>query len=154
MRRGGSAGRRPAWAATDLRLADAIKRRDRKAVDVAAGAAAPTSTRRSPMARLHLPGRPIWTIASRPDLLLAAGANVKTADEYGETPLTLAAANGNAALVEKLLKAGADAECCPLGWRNGADDRRQRGQRRSGEAIDRARRRMSTRRNRARDRRR
>ena len=27
------------------------------------------------------------------DLLLAAGANVKTADEYGESPLTLAAAN-------------------------------------------------------------
>ena len=30
------------------------------------------------------------------------------ADEYGETPLTLACANGDAALVEKLLKAGAN----------------------------------------------
>ena len=33
------------------------------------------------------------------EALLDAGANVNTADEYGETPVTLAAANGDAALV-------------------------------------------------------
>ena len=40
--------------------------------------------------------------------LIAAGANVNAADEYGETPLTLACANGDVPLVESLLKAGAD----------------------------------------------
>lgn len=40
-------------------------------------------------------------------LLIAAGAKA-TANRYGVTPLTLAATNGNAALVEALLKAGAD----------------------------------------------
>ena len=46
-----------------------------------------------------------------PDLavkLIDAGANVNTANDYGETPLTLALANGNVALSEHLLKAGAD----------------------------------------------
>ena len=42
------------------------------------------------------------------DLLIRAGANVKAANRYGVTPLSLACANGNAALIEELLKAGAD----------------------------------------------
>src|ERR1700742_4227672 len=33
------------------------------------------------------------------ETLMAAGAKVETADVYGETPLTLASANGDAALV-------------------------------------------------------
>lgn len=44
------------------------------------------------------------------ELLLAAGAKVNSANEYGETPLTLACLNGDAALVTQLLKAGADAK--------------------------------------------
>src|SRR5580765_2091137 len=40
-------------------------------------------------------------------LLIRAGANVKAANRYGITPLTLACTNGNAALVKLLLKAGA-----------------------------------------------
>jgi ankyrin repeat protein len=40
--------------------------------------------------------------------LLAGGANVNTVGEYGETPLTLALANGDASMTAKLLKAGAD----------------------------------------------
>src|SRR5260370_27580776 len=39
------------------------------------------------------------------DLLLAAGANVKAATRYNITPLSLACANGNPALVERFLKA-------------------------------------------------
>ena len=38
-----------------------------------------------------------------------AGANVNAANRYGVTPLWLACVNGNAAVIETLLKAGADA---------------------------------------------
>ena len=40
---------------------------------------------------------------------MRAGANVKAANRYGVTPLYSAAVNGNAAMIELLLKAGADA---------------------------------------------
>jgi ankyrin repeat protein len=40
--------------------------------------------------------------------LIDAGANVNRAGDYGETPLTLALANGDALLSARLLKAGAD----------------------------------------------
>ena len=42
-------------------------------------------------------------------LLVRAGANVKVANRYGVTPLSLACTNGNGAMVELLLQAGADA---------------------------------------------
>ena len=42
------------------------------------------------------------------DLLIRAGANVSAANRAGATPLLLAAVNGNAAMIEKLIKAGAD----------------------------------------------
>jgi ankyrin repeat protein len=43
------------------------------------------------------------------NLLIGAGANVKAANRLGVTPLSLACINGNAATIEALLKAGADA---------------------------------------------
>jgi ankyrin repeat protein len=96
-----------AATAADLRLLDAVKRRDAKAFDrlLAEGAdlnaAAPDgATALAWAAFLDLPD-----IAGK---LLAAGAKINTAGDYGETPLTLALANGNARLSEKLLKAGAD----------------------------------------------
>ena len=42
------------------------------------------------------------------DRLVKAGADVKAANRYGMTPLSLACTNGNAALIQVLLKAGAD----------------------------------------------
>jgi len=95
-----------AWG-TDLRLIDAVKRRDPKAFDklLASGAdvnaAAPDgATALAWAAFLDLPD-----LAQK---LMAAGAKINTAGDYGETPLTLALANGDSALSEKLLKAGAD----------------------------------------------
>src|SRR6516165_7895166 len=42
------------------------------------------------------------------DLLIRAGAQVSAANEAGATPLLLATMNGNAAMIEALIKAGAD----------------------------------------------
>ncbi len=42
------------------------------------------------------------------DLLIRAGAHVRAANEAGATPLLLATINGNAALIERLILAGAD----------------------------------------------
>ena len=49
-------------------------------------------------------GPPIEDDTETAEALLKAGAKVSIADQYGETPLTLACANGNAALVEKFLR--------------------------------------------------
>jgi uncharacterized protein len=42
------------------------------------------------------------------DLLIRAGANISAANHDGATPLLLGSINGNAAMLEKLMKAGAD----------------------------------------------
>src|SRR2546425_1122767 len=49
-----------------------------------------------------------WDDLETADLLIRAGANVSAATRAGATPLQLAAINGNADMVEKLIKAGAD----------------------------------------------
>ena len=66
------------------------------------------------MAPPRSPRPPISTTASPLTCCWPPAPNAKTADEYGETPLTLAAANGDSVLVEHLIKASAD----PLaaGW--------------------------------------
>ena len=48
-----------------------------------------------------------WDDLATAELLISKGANVKIANRYGVTPLFLAATNGNAAMIELLLKAGA-----------------------------------------------
>ena len=56
------------------------------------------------------------------EMLLRAGANPKAANREGATPLWLASVNGDAAMIARCSKAGADAnEKLPLG-RQPADD--------------------------------
>src|SRR5277367_5227414 len=95
-------------AAGDLRLADAVKRRDSKAVTSLLAQHADVNAAQ-PDGATALAWAAYLDDRHSADLLLAAGADAKTADEYGETPLTLAAATGDAVLVDHLLKAGADA---------------------------------------------
>jgi ankyrin repeat protein len=95
-----------AWSA-DLRLVDAVKRGDEAAVaalvkqhvDLNAPEADGTTA-------LHWAAH--FNNAAVVDLLLAAGANVKTANLYGDTPLFQACENGNGKMAEKLLQAAAD----------------------------------------------
>src|SRR5262245_30795029 len=89
----------------DLRLLDAVKRRDDKTftallkskVDV--NVAQPDGATALAWA-IHLGERRMAAA------LLEAGANANAADEYGETPVTLAAADGDADLLQRLLAAG------------------------------------------------
>lgn len=95
------------YAAGDLRVVDAVKRRDDKAVNALVSQHADVNAAQ-PDGATALAWAAYLDDTAAADVLLAAGAKVNTADEYGETPLTLACSNGNAALVGKLLKAGAD----------------------------------------------
>src|ERR687891_233719 len=94
-----------AATATDLRLIDAIKRRDRKAVTTLRRAKTPVDAAQ-PDGATALAWAAYLDDRETAEALLAAGAKVNTADEYGEAPLTLACSTGDAALIAKLLKAG------------------------------------------------
>src|ERR1051326_6592334 len=96
-----SAGSLMSATAADNRLIDAVKKSDvqnvnallKQRVDV--NAPAPDGT-----TALH------WAV-NQDDLaiakaLIASGANVKAANDYGMTPLTLACINGSPAMVEML----------------------------------------------------
>ncbi len=89
----------------DVRLLDAVKRRDDKAFAALMRAKADVNASQPDGATalawaVHLGERRMA------EALLDAGATADTADEYGETPVTLAAANGDARLVERLIAAG------------------------------------------------
>ena len=96
-----------AAAGGDARLADAVMRTDRdtvrsllqQKVDV-------NGVGKDGTPALH------WVVRvddiQTADLLIRSGADVKFADRYGVTPLSLAVINGNAAMVDSLLKAGAE----------------------------------------------
>ena len=92
----------------DVRLLEAVKRRDQRAFTALLKARAdvngalPDGSTALAWA-VHLGQHPMA------EALLDSGANANTADEYGETPVTLAAANADADLVKRLLAAGGDA---------------------------------------------
>jgi ankyrin repeat protein len=98
------------WAdGNDLRVIEAVRRRDQKALDTLLRAKADVNAAQPDGATalawaVHLGQREMA------HALIKAGANVNATDEHGETPLTLAAANGDGGLVQKLLAAGAKAD--------------------------------------------
>ena len=73
------------------------------------------------MTALHWAARNNDVAAAR--ALVRAGANANASKRYGVTPLTLAAQNGSAPMLDLLLKAGADAQRDDAAGRDGADDR-------------------------------
>ncbi len=94
-------------ASADLRLIEAVKQSDVKAVRslLAQHVNVNASDADSSTALHWAAQRDNLEIAG---LLIDAGANVQAATRYHITPLSLACTNGNAALIERLLKAGAD----------------------------------------------
>jgi ankyrin repeat protein len=92
----------------DVRVLDAVKRRDHRAFDALLRAKADVNAAQPDGATALA-----WAVylgeRGMAEALLDAGASVNSADEYGETPVTLAAANGDAPLLKRLLAAGADA---------------------------------------------
>jgi ankyrin repeat protein len=93
--------------ASELRLVDAIKDQNRKAVMALINSHADVNAAQ-PDGSTPLAWAAYQDDTEMVDALLKAGAKVNVADEYGETPLTLACANGNAEIVSKLVAAGAD----------------------------------------------
>ena len=98
------------FAAGDARLIDAVKRRDPGMVARLIGQGATVGSQLADGSTALA-----WAVylgeKQVAQTLLKAGAavTVNLANDYGETPLTLACLNGDAEMVEQLLAAGADA---------------------------------------------
>jgi ankyrin repeat protein len=94
-------------SAGDTRIAEALKKRDREAVRALLAQHADV---KAPLpdgsTALHWTAH--WDDVDTADLIIRAGASVDAADDYGVTPLLLAAENGSARMVDVLLKAGAN----------------------------------------------
>ena len=96
-----------AAATGDMRLVDAARNKDAKAVRELLAQRAPVNMAAPDgFTALHEAVR--YDNLEIADLLIAAGADVTAATRYNITPLSLACANGNAAMIERLLKPGAD----------------------------------------------
>ena len=87
-------------AGAELRLIDAIKDQNRKAVLQLIAAHADVNAA-LPDGSTPLAWAAYEDDTETVDALLKAGAKVATVDQYGETPLTLACANGNATVVDE-----------------------------------------------------
>ena len=64
--------------------------------------------RRQPTAPPRCTGRPTCNDADSVSQLIRAGANVNVRNNYGVSPMALAARQGNATIIDQLMKAGAD----------------------------------------------
>ncbi|MGA3186774.1 MAG: ankyrin repeat domain-containing protein [Bryobacteraceae bacterium] len=95
--------------AADLRLLDAVKRRDSKAFEALLQQHADIDAA-APDGATALAWASFLDLREMAEKLIAAGAKVNTVGDYGETPLTLALANRDASLAEELLKARAEAK--------------------------------------------
>ena len=120
-------------ASKDLRLVEAVKNRDARAVRTLAGKVDVNATQPDGATALawavHLGDR------NTVELLLKAGADVNAADENGETPLTLACANGDAPTVKTLLFSRRQMERSALERRDGPDVGGGRGKRGSRRVV-------------------
>jgi ankyrin repeat protein len=93
--------------ATDLRLVEAVRNQDRRAVHALLKQRVDVNARQGDGATaLH------WAVhlddLETTSLLIRAGARVDVSNDLGVTPLGLASNNGNPAIVDRLLAAGAD----------------------------------------------
>src|SRR5262245_54146466 len=96
-----------AAAAAATRLGDAEKARDRGAVRALIQQKADARARQPDGATaLHWAAH--WDDLETAALLIAAGADVNAANDFGVTPLSLACTNASAPMVERLLGAGAN----------------------------------------------
>jgi len=93
-------------AGVEPRLIDAVKSGNRDAVRTLLKSADVNAPEVDGTTALH------WSVRANDlettSLLLGAGARADQANRYGVTPLSLAALNGNAAVMDALIKAGAD----------------------------------------------
>ena len=103
----GLAGLSYAADTTDSRLVEAAKNQDQKAVRELLNQKVDVNARASDgsTALLWLAH---WNDLDTADLLLGAGADANTANDFKMTPLAEACTNGNSAFVRSLLKAGAN----------------------------------------------
>jgi ankyrin repeat protein len=100
-------------SAADLRLVAAVEHRDQAAIhsllDPKDQTGPPIDVNaRQPDGATAIAWAAHWDDLQTADLLIHAGADVNLANDHGVSPLWLACTNGSAAMVEKLLKAGAD----------------------------------------------
>ena len=92
------------WASSDLRLVQAVKHQDTANVQ----ALLPQVDAAEPDGATALHWAVQYNDLTTVDLLIAAGARVSALNDYGVSPLSLACVNGSAAMIEKLLAAGAN----------------------------------------------
>jgi ankyrin repeat protein len=96
-------------AADDLRLVDAVQRRDQAAIRALLNQRIDVNVAQ-PDGATALAWAAHWNDLETAELLIRAGANPNRPNDLAVTPLMLAALNGSAPMVEKLLAAGADAK--------------------------------------------
>ena len=94
-------------AGGDLRLVEAVKRQNERAVPALLQQRADVNAT-EPDGATALHWAVHWDAVDTAQMLIDAGARINVRNELGITPLLLACTNGNAGMIGKLLAAGAD----------------------------------------------